>query len=161
MLLEFTPTFIWVAINLLILYLVMKKLLFKPVTGFMEKRIQTIKDSIDNAEKTRSEANELKKKYEEQLKAAKAQADRILEDARTRAGKEYDSVISAAKSDAEALMARARAEMERERDQMLKDLKSQVAGLALSVASKVIEANMDTDKNRELADKFIDEAGAA
>ena len=161
MLLEFTPTFIWVAINLLILYLVMKKLLFKPVTGFMEKRIQTIKDSIDNAEKTRSEANELKKKYEEQLKAAKAQADRILEDARARAGKEYDSVISAAKSDAEALMARARAEMERERDQMLKDLKSQVAGLALSVASKVIEANMDTDKNRELADKFIDEAGAA
>ena len=161
MLLNFTPTFFWVAVNLVVLYLILRKLLFKPVTSFMENRIQQIKDSIDNAEKSKSEAAELKKRYEDLIKAAKLEADRILEEARTKAGKEYDNILSTAKTDAEGVISRARDEIEREKVQMFKDIKSHVAGLALSVASKVIEVNMDTEKNRILAEKFINEEGAA
>jgi F-type H+-transporting ATPase subunit b len=153
--------FIIVALNLLILYLVLRKILFKPVTQFMENRTKMIKDSINNAEKSKVEASELKKKYEDQLRSSKDEADRILNEARSRANKEYDDILLAAKKDAETVMVKAREEIGRERVQMFKNVRSEVASLALAAASKVIEANMDTESNRVLVNKFIDEAGVA
>jgi F-type H+-transporting ATPase subunit b len=155
------PTFIWVAVNLLILYLFLRKILFKPVTAMLENRKKTISDAFANADKAKSEATELKLKYEEQMRHAKEEAERIVEAARTKASKEYDEVIAASKKDSEELFLRARAEIEREKANMLKDLRSQIAGIALLAASKVIEENMDNERNRVLVNKFIDEAGAA
>lgn len=153
--------FIFVAINLLILYFVLNKILFKPVTAFMESRAKTIGDAIANADKSRVEAEELKKKYVDQLKSAKEEADKILEAARSRGSKEYDEIMGTAKKDAEGVLVRAREEIEREKLQMIKEVRGQIAGLALAAASKVIESNMDTETNRALVNKFIDEAGAA
>jgi len=159
-LINFTPTFIFVIINLLVLYFILKKLLFKPVTQFMENRVKSIKDSIENADKNKAEAAELKSKYEEQLRTAKGEADKIINDAHLRASGEYDALINTARKDAEGILAKAREDIVREREQMMKAVKGQVAGLALAVASKVIEANMDTDRNKDLVKKFIDEVGA-
>ena len=153
--------FVFVAINLLILYFVLNKILFKPVTAFMENRAKTISDAIANADTSKAEAEELKKKYGEQLEYAKDEADKILDAARIRGAKEYDEMLVAAKKDAEGVLVRAREEIEREKMQMIKEVRGQIAGLALAAASKVIEANMDTETNRVLVDKFIDEAGAA
>lgn len=153
--------FLIVALNLLILYFILKKILFKRVTEFMENRTKSIKDALDNADKAKADAAELRQKYEVQIRTAKDEADRIISEANVKAGKEYDAVLSAAKKDAEGILAKAREEIERERTQMLKDIKGQVAGLALAAATKVIETNMDTEANRALVDKFIDEAGAA
>lgn len=160
-LINFTPTFVFVIINLLVLYFILKRLLFKPVTQFMENRAKSIKDAIDSADKDKGEAAQLKQKYEEQLRAAKDEADRILNDARNRGNKEYDAIVGAARKDAEGVLAKAREEIAHERAQMLKEVKGQVAGLALVIASRVIEANMDTESNKALVNKFIDEAGAA
>lgn len=153
--------FIIVALNLLFLYFVLKRLLFKPVTQFMDNRTKSIKDSIENAEKSKVEASELKQKYEDQLKTAKAEGDKLIEEARAKAEKLSDSIIDSAKLESEKILAKAKEEIEREHEQMLKDIRGQVAGLALAAASKIIEANMDTEKNRVLVNKFIDEAGAA
>ncbi len=154
-------TFVFASLNLLILYFVLKRILFKPVTKIMEDRVQSIRDSIDNAEKSKLDAAELKQKYIDQLKTAKIEADKILEDSRSRAVKEYDEIIENAKQNADAILTKAREEIERERLQMIKDVRGQVASLALSVASKVIEANMDTQKNKVLVDKLVDDMGAA
>ncbi|MCX7921026.1 MAG: F0F1 ATP synthase subunit B [Clostridia bacterium] len=161
MLLKFGPTFIWTFVNLMLLYFLLKKLLFGRLTLYMDNRTKSIKESIDNAEKAKADAAELKKKYEDQLRSAKDEASKIIDEARSKANKEYDSIIADAKKDAEGVLVKAREEIERERDQMLSDIKGQVASLALAAASKVVEANMDTASNRALVDKFIDEAGAA
>lgn len=150
-----------VAISLAILYFVLKKILFKPVTKFMEDRTKSIKDSIDNAEKAKVDAADLKQQYELKLRAAKDEADKIVSDANVRANKEYEAILSSAKQDAQEVMVKAREDIERERTQMLKQIKNQVATLALAAATKVIEVNMDTATNRALVDKFIDEEGAA
>lgn len=152
---------IFVALNLIILYVVLRKILFKPVTQFMENRTQSIRDSIGNAEKAKSEADDLRRKYEEQLRNARAEGERLIEEARARADMEHDRLVAEAESEAEGILEKAREEIERERAQMLREIRGQVAGLALSAASKVIEANMDTESNRELVDRFIDEAGVA
>lgn len=152
---------IMVALNLTILYVVLRKILFKPVTQYMENRTKSIRDSIDNAEKAKSEADDLRRRYEEQLRNARAEGERLMDEARVRADKEHDRLVAEAESEAENILDRAREETERERIQMIREIRGQVAGLALSAASKVIEANMDTESNRTLVDKFIDEAGVA
>lgn len=152
---------VFAILNLLLLYFVLRKVLFKPVTEFMENRTQTIKNSIDDAEKQKAEAMELKRSYEEQIAHAKEDAEKIIREARVKAETEHDQIVTQARSEAEALMTRAMEDIENERRQMISELRAQVAGLALAAASRVIEVNLDTEKNRVLVDKFIDEAGAA
>jgi len=153
------PTFIFVVINLIVLYIAMKKLLFKPVTKFMEKRKKSISDSMENAKKEMAEALELKQKYNEILKDARDEAENIINTARIKAEAEYDNIVNKATVKAEVIIVSAEERIEKERQKVLAGIKSEIAGLALLAASKVVETNMDTEKNRKLVEKFIDEAG--
>jgi len=152
---------ILIFINLMVIYFVLKKFLWKPVTAFMEKRANSISDSLDNANKRLSEAETLKGEYQASLNNARIEAAKIVEDARTRAQHEYNSVLEAAMKDSEAFKARTRKEMTQEREETFAMLKAEIAGLALSAASKVIEANMDTESNRKFINNIIDKEGVA
>ncbi|NTW72362.1 MAG: F0F1 ATP synthase subunit B [Eubacteriaceae bacterium] len=157
----YIPTVVFSAINLLVLYMIMKKILFTPIINFVENRKKLIKDSLDHAEHQKNEAEALRKDYEEQLKAARMAAEKIVEDSRVKAEKQHELLTQVARQEAEEILVKAQEEIQIKKEQMLKELKAEVAGLALAAASKVIEANMDNDKNRRLVDKFLDEAGAA
>ena len=97
---------VMVAINLIILYIVLRKLLFLRVTQFMENRTKAIKDSIDNAEKAKAEADELKLQFESQLRTARDKGEKIVEEARIKAEKEYDRIVAAAKQDMKTYLPR-------------------------------------------------------
>jgi F-type H+-transporting ATPase subunit b len=153
--------FIIVALNLILFYIVLRKLLFKRITDFMENRTNSIRSSLDDAAKQKAEAAELKQSYEDKLRSAKTEGETIVNEAVLKAGREHDRLVAEARQEAEAILAKAREEIEHERAQMIKDVRGQVAGLALAAASKVMEANMDTESNKVLVNKFIDEAGAA
>ncbi len=150
-----------VAVNLLILYFVLRKILFKPVTEFMENRTKSIRDSIEDAEKQKAEAEQLRLRYEEHLKNARDEGVKIVNEAILKAEREHERLIEQAKQQAEALLISAREKINYEHEQMLMDVHGQVAELALAAASKVMEANMNIESNRVLVDKFLDEAGAA
>ena len=154
-------TFIFVALNLLILYFFMRKFLFKPVTEFMEKRKDSIDQALKDADQAKLEAAESRKNYEEQIKKIREESDRLLNEGRAKAMREYDEIIANAKKDALAVVEKGRQDVEREREEMLRQVRQQIATLAIAAASKVVQANMDTDSNKNLVDKFIDEAGAA
>lgn len=157
----YIPTFVFAALNLLVLYWFLRKFLFKPVTKVMSNRTNSIRESLENAEKQKTEAFELKQKYENQIRAAREDGEKIIAEARAKADREQASIIAAARQESEDILSKAREEIEHERVQMFKEVKGQVAGIALAAASKVLEANMDTEANKILVDKFIDEAGAA
>lgn len=154
-------TFIFVAINLIVLYFFMKKFLFKPVTNFMENRKNSIEQGLQDAEAAKLEAAEIRKNYEEQIKNIKIDSDKMLNEAKARAAREYDDIVAAAKKEALAIVQKGHEDVERERAEMLRQIRQQIAVLALSAASKVVQANMDTDANKVMVEKFIDEAGAA
>lgn len=153
--------FIMAFINLIILYVVLRKVLFKPVMAFMENRTKLIEDSIADAKKKKEEAAEMKSAYEVQLKNAKTESKRILDAAAAKAAAQQKAVMDEAKLQAEALLAKAREEIEAERKQMLREVRSEVASIAFAAASKVLESNLDNENNRRLIEQFIDEAGAA
>lgn len=154
-------TFLFVALNLLILYFFMKRILFKPVTQFMENRKNSIETALNDAEQAKLEAAESRKSYDQQIRNIKVDSDRLVNEAKQKASREYEEIVAAAKKEAELILQKGREEVERERAEMLKQVKQQIAVLAISAATKVVQQNMDSETNKSLVEKFIDEAGAA
>ncbi len=154
-------TFLFVALNLLILYFFMKLILFKPVTQFMENRKNSIETALNDAEQAKLEAAESRKSYDQQIRNIKVDSDRLVNEAKQKASREYEEIVAAAKKEAELILQKGREEVERERAEMLKQVKQQIAVLAITAATKVVQQNMDSETNKSLVEKFIDEAGAA
>lgn len=150
---------VFTIINLLLLYLLLKKFLFKPVCEMMDKREKLIHDQMAEAEAEKAEAMKLKADYEETLKNARQEAAKITDAARARAGKEYDVLMANARAESAKLMADAEKTIENERVKVLDGAKYEIADLALLAAAKVISKNADGVDNRQLAESFISEAG--
>ncbi|HHU76780.1 MAG TPA: F0F1 ATP synthase subunit B [Firmicutes bacterium] len=158
---DFGPSFLWVIVNLLVLYFILKIILFKPVTEFMENRSISIEKDLENASKSKAEAEQLRQERMQKLLSLEDETEQILREAHLKAQKEYEEIINAAYERAESLMAKAEENIAAQREEMYKNLRNEIVSLALSSASKVIEANMDNKANRALVDKFIKEEGAA
>lgn len=150
-------TFILAMINLLVLYIILRKLLFKKVTAFMDERTKKIKDNIDNAENFKKESAQLKAEYESRLNEALKESISIINEAKAQATKEQDYIINEAHKSAEKIMQNARTEIEQEKQQMLAEVKNYITELTIKTASKLISANMDTAKNKQLVAQFIEE----
>lgn len=154
-------TFLFTAINLLILYFVIKKFLFKRVGGFMAERSDAIAADVERGESLKLEGERFAQEQRELLSGTYDEKKLVLEEARQQAAKEYDAIVKKAKQDAERILADARDESVRERERLGKELRREVAALAMAAASKVIRSNMDNERNRGLVDEFISGGGAA
>ena len=152
---------VFALINLLILFFVLKKVLFKPVMNYMQKRSDGIAEDLKTSEDAKNDALALKDQYETQMKSAKAEGQKIIDDMTARANKIYDETVAKAEDESKQIIARAQEDAAREHEKAIKESKAQISGLAIAAATKVIQANMDTEKNRELVDKFLKETGAA
>lgn len=153
--------FILVALNLIILYVLLRKILFKPVAKFMDDRTKSIENAIEAAKRQKKEAGALKEEYEAQLKKAREDAQEILREAKKTTAYEHDALLSKARGEADAFLSAARLEIQKEREAMLKDVREIVLSLALTAASRVVSENMDTVKNEKLVEEFLHEAGVA
>ncbi len=152
-------TVLWTGINLVVLYLLMRHFLFKPVTAMMEQRAKAIEDGLSQAEAAKQAAQALDQENEARLAQVRGQADQIVAQAKLQGQREYDQIISSAQADAQAIRADAQAQMEAERRQMLQDAQQQVAALALLAAAKVSGHAMDQEGDRDLVEDFLREAG--
>ena len=90
---------IWIIVNLLIFYFLIRKFLFKPVLNIIEKRKQMVAEQFEKADTVNAEALELKTQYEASLQGAKEEAVQIVADARERAGVQYKQIVSDAEND--------------------------------------------------------------
>jgi len=156
----FFSNFAFTIINLVLLYLILKKLLFKPVTKFMESRSERVKEAIESAEATKEEIEKLKMEYQTRLKNADGEGKKIIDEHRERASYEYNQALNTAKKDAQKIVDDARKEIEVEKTRALNDIKKEVSNLVISAAEKVVEKNMDNDTNRKLISEFIDDTVA-
>ena len=154
-------TFVWVGVNLLILYLLLRKFLFGRVGALIDQRAQAVASDIEAGEAAREEGEAYRLRYEEIMRAAKEDSKAIIEEARGNVARECDSLLREAKRQAQAIVDKARVDIEREKSEAYAQVKGSVASLALLAASKVMEANMDTSRNRALVDAFLGSEEAA
>ena len=146
-------------INLVILFLILRKFLFRPIMNIMEKLEAMISDGLKNAQDSQTQALELKSQYEDKLKGAKEESSQMIERAKQEAKAEYDRIVGDAGTEAEKLMKSARETMDMEREQTLREMKSQVASLAMDAARKVLMNEDHVADDQSVYDQFLKEAG--
>lgn len=146
-------------LNLLILYVILKKLLFGRVNKVLNDRAALIEQTLDDAHAEKQKADELKKEYEDRLAQAHTEANGILAQAKTRGEKEYQAILAQAQEDARRTQEQTRARTQAERDEMLRTARREVAQLAVIAASKVTRKSLDPDADRAILDDFLAEAG--
>lgn len=151
---------LWMIINLLVLFLLLKRFLFGPVVRMMDRRAQMIQDDLDSAKQAKEESEQLKEKYEAELRDAHQEAVKITTTAKQRADKESADLISEAHAEAAQIIADARKTIDREREEAVCAAREQIAGLAVMAASQVLAKNIDEESNREFAEQLLSEVGA-
>jgi F-type H+-transporting ATPase subunit b len=157
-LLEFHfPEWFWVAFNLLVLVVVLRKFFWKPVGKILEARqtmaAKTEEDS-NAAALLRSEIEALRGKADADIEA---QSKQLLTEARSRAGREYDRIVSEAEEKSARILAQAHENAKLDREKMLADAKAQVTAAALEATGVLLHANMNTDRNKQLVEVYLSE----
>lgn len=152
---------VWTIINVIILYLLLRKFLIKPVMSIMEKREQTIRQGLDNARSQETQAQELKERYEQALASAKEESAELVEKARTNAQREYDRILTEADEQAKKIEANTKKDMELDREKAMKEVQSEVAGLAMTAVSRILKEGTDAGSDDALYQQFLKKAGEA
>lgn len=145
--------------NLTILFLIVKKFLFKPAKQVIEKREQDIADRYADADASKKEAMEMKTKYEEQMKNAKAEADEIISNATDTAKHRGEKLVLEARDEAEGIRRRAEQEAELTRKKAVDGIKREIVEVSGVLAEKMIGREIKEEDHRELIDSFIKDIG--
>jgi len=146
-------------INLFLLFLILKKFLFKPVKKVLDKRQSELDEQYAAAENAKSQANEDRKAWEQKLSLANEQADAILQSATDNAKYRGDKMISEAKERADAIIRTAQNEAELERKKAADGIKREIVEVSGALTEKMLEREINTEDHRTLIDSFIEEIG--
>ena len=146
---------IWTAVTFLVMIALLGKLAFKPIAEALDRRGQVIKQSLDDAEKSRADAKKLMEDYQKQVAQARAEAGKIIEEARALGENVRKEVVEKANSESSALVQRAQEEIQREKDKGLQELKDTVASLSVQIASSVIGKELNEATHRQLVENLI------
>ena len=152
-----TMLFAWC--NLLILYLFLKKLLFKPLKNMIDSRQKEIDDMYTDAETSRKEAQGLRSEYEEKLSKASEESEEMLKNATRRARLKEEEILKEADEKAKSVLERAEKQIELEKARAINDIKDEVSGMAIGIAAAVIERDVSESEHKELIDSFIAKIG--
>lgn len=142
-----------------ILCTILSKLLYKPVTKFLQKRKENIENNINEANTKLSQAEALKFEYEIKLKDIEKEKSAILEDARNRAKQNEAQIIEDAKKEAEAIKNRAMIDIQREKDKVKEEIRLQIIEVSSLVASKFISKSINEQEQDKLIDQVIADLG--
>lgn len=153
-----SSTLIAQVINLVILFGLLYLVAYKPIMRMMDERSGKIKESMDNAEHIKQQAERAEEEASKRIdEAAKEGQEAIARAVRT--GEEVrQEAQQKAKSEGEALIARARAEIQRERDEAIDQLRGEFADITIDAAGKVIDRTLDKKAHREIIDKVLKES---
>jgi len=143
-----------------ILLLILWRLAFPPLIKMLDDRSNTIRDSLEGAEKTRLEAQKLLDDYKADIAKAREEAQKIIEEGRKFGESIKEEMTKKAKEEAEQISAKATEEIKREKMLALAELKTQMADLTIQAASKVVQSSLDKKQHEKLINDFISQAGS-
>lgn len=145
--------------NLLIMFLILKHFLFKPVQKMMDARKQQVDKIYQDAKESRDDAVNMKQEYETRLAAAREEADGLVRTAVQTAQRKGEAIVAEATSQASHLKQKAEQEIAQEKQQMLRDVRSEISDIAVGIASKVVEREVKKQDYDGFVDEFIKNVG--
>lgn len=156
--LKFDLNFLWTIINLILFFVLMRFLLFKPIKKILTQRQEMIDNQFKDAENAREQADSLKSLYEAELAGVEDEKKQIITDARADAKTEYDKIVNRAQSDADRIKSDARKAAEAESEKARLSVKEGIAQLAMETAAKVVGEKSSAEIDSSIYDKFLNES---
>ena len=154
-------TFLAQICNLMIQLVIFKKLLLNPVKKVIAERKAKADSQIADAEKLRTEAEAMKAEYEPNLQNARTEANQIVAAAQKTAAARSEELLGEARAQAAALKQKAEADIAQERKKAVNEVKDEIGGMAMEIASKVVEREIKEADHQDLIDEFIKNVGEA
>ena len=147
--------FIWTILTFLILFYVLAKFAWKPLLTALESRENTIKSSLEDAEKAKTELERLNAESEEIMAKARSEAQTIRVEAKSAAEKIKADVMVQAGEDAKKIRDEAQNQIKVEKDKAISEIRQEVVSLTMMVAEKVIKRNLSKEDNQSLIDDSL------
>lgn len=146
---------LWTIITFVIVVLILRAVAWKPLLGALTAREEQIRSSLQHAEQAQQEAQRLLEENRKQLAAAEEQSQRIIREGRSLGERLKAEIIEKANTSSRHMIDQAKDEIKREKEAALVQLRGEVADLAITAAGKILDANLDTAKQRQLVDAAI------
>ena len=154
-------TFLAQICNLMIQLVIFKKFLLKPIKQVIADRKAKADSEIADAQKLRTEAEAMKAEYEQNLQNARTEANHIGATAQKTATARSEEIVGEARAQAAALKQKAEADIAQERKKAVNEVKDEIGGIAMEIASKVVEREISEKDHKDLIDEFIKNVGEA
>ncbi len=145
--------------NLVLLFLIVKKFLYKPVKNMLETRQNAIESDYNAAKEAKEQAFSDKKAYEEKLQTASAKADDVIKSAVDTAKLREKEIIEKAKATADVIINQAHDEAELERKKAADGIKKEIVEVSSVLAEKMLEREISSDDHKHFIDSFIESMG--
>ncbi len=146
-------------LNVIILFVVLRLILYKPVMKFVKKRENTFADKVEEMDTREKELVQKKQEYERMMDEASNEAAVIITSSNEMARDHAREVLDNSKEHARDLIIRAKREIEAEKTQARLDMKTEIADMAVQIAEKVLEREVSVDDNRKIIDEFFERVG--
>lgn len=151
-----TWTLILTWVNLVILYLLLKKFLFKPINKMLDARGAEIEKTYTEAERAKAEAEGMRADYERKLTEAKTEADGIIKTAVETASSRSDDILREASSQAKHIIEKSHKQIEQDKKAAVDEARKDVASMAVDVAEKLIGKKLNDSDDERLISDIID-----
>ena len=145
--------------NLVIIFLLVKKFLYKPVKKMLETRQNAIQSDYDAAENAKNQAIADKEAYEEKLQGAKAEADNVIKSAVNIAAEREKEIITEAKNKADGIVRQAQNDAYLERKKAEDSIKKEIVEVSSLLTEKMLEREVTLDDHKKFIDSFIEGIG--
>jgi len=152
------PTLIAQVVNVAVLFGLLYLVAYKPIMRMLDERSRKIKESMDNTEYIKQQAERAEEEASKRIGAAAKEGQEAIARAMRTGEDVRQEAQQKAKSEAEALIARARSEIQRERDEAIDQLRGEFADITIQAAGKVIDRTLDKKAHRDIIDKVLKES---
>jgi F-type H+-transporting ATPase subunit b len=146
----------WTLVIFLILFFLLRKFAFPAILGAVERREQALEEALASARRDREEAQRLLEEQRRQIEGARGEAQKFIAEGRAVAEKMRQDLLGQTRQEQQEMLERARREIDMEKERAIVQLRREAVNLAISGAGKVIEENLDDEKNRRLVDSFLE-----
>ncbi len=149
-------TALFILLNTLTIFFVAKKFLFGPVTKIIQDRQKEIDDLYTEADTAKANAQAMEAEYTQRLQGAKQESEDIVRQAVTRGQNREEEILQKANAEADAIREKARTDIAMEKKKALNEAKDEISGLAMTIAEKVVERELNEQDQSQLIDRFLE-----
>ena len=152
------PLLVVFVVNFIILFLLLRLFLYKPVLKMLDERAEKTREAMELAESTKQEFEQARGEVQKQIEKGRQEAQAIIAQAMQVGERLKEESRQEAAKQAQVIVDRTRAELETERDKIVGDLRREFVDIAISAAEKVIKETLDKEKHRKLIEETLQES---